>query len=395
MDAPSVNPPPAGRVLFVSNGNGEIAIAQRIAQELRTFAPEVEIDHCPLVGESRSAIMHEVGPRAVMPSGGLIAMGNLQNIARDLRGGLLGLTLAQRRFLASARGSYARVVAIGDVFALLMALAVRAPTTFVGTAKSVRVAPYGFFERRVLRRAGAVFVRDLVTAQRLRAEGVDAQAPGNVIVDLFGGPDDPHADAAARGFDPVLLLFPGSRASAYADARFLLDVLRRLATARASLGAVISLAPLLESARFAAQFRDDGWDLEETGDALMPFALRSDGRVMARAWRGEIGPLLSRATLVLGQAGTANEAAAAAGVPVVAFERDRDRKTAWYRMRQHGLLGDALAVCSGDPATAAAQVGALLDDPPRRAHMAAEGRERMGGPGGASAIACAIARSIA
>ena len=50
----------------------------------------------------------------------------------------------------------------------------------------------------------------------------------------------------------------------------------------------------------------------------------------------------------MGQAGTANEAAAAAGVPVVAFERDRDRKTAWYRMRQHGLLGEALAVLPGD-----------------------------------------------
>ena len=52
--------------------------------------------------------MHEVGPRRAMPSGGLIAMGNVRNIARDLRSGLLALTLAQRAFLARARGDVRR-----------------------------------------------------------------------------------------------------------------------------------------------------------------------------------------------------------------------------------------------------------------------------------------------
>jgi hypothetical protein len=74
-------------------------------------------------------------------------------------------------------------------------------------------------------------------------------------------------------------------------------------------------------------------------------------------------------------------------VPVVAFERDRARKSAWYRMRQHGLLGDALVVLPGDLTHAADGVRALLDDAPRRARMGALGRERMGGPGGARAIA--------
>jgi uncharacterized protein (TIGR03492 family) len=314
-------------------------------------------------------------------------MANLRNIAADLRAGLLALTWQQRTFLTGARGEYNRVVAIGDVFALLMALAVRAPTTYVGTAKSVRVAPYGFFERRMLRRADAVFVRDEVTALTLRTEGVDARAPGNVIVDLFGGSDDPRADAAAEGFAPVLVVFPGSRRSAYADARFLLEVVARVGRDRPHLGALISIAQLLDPKTFAMGFREDGWTVDESDDARIPFILRRDGRVYARAWCGAIGPLIARAQLVMGQAGTANEAAAAAGVPVVAFERDRDRKTAWYRMRQHGLLGEALAVLPGDAARAAAGVAALLEDAPRRARMGALGRERMGGPGGARAIA--------
>jgi uncharacterized protein (TIGR03492 family) len=116
--------------------------------------------------------------------------------------------------------------------------------------------------------------------------------------------------------------------------------------------------------------------------------------MLARAWHGPIGPLLTRVQLVIGQAGTANEAAAAAGVPVVAFARERDRKTAWYRMRQHGLLGDALEVLPGNVEAASAGLLELLADAPRRARMGEHGRERMGGPGGARAIAQAVVRSL-
>ena len=382
------------RLLFVTNGHGETAIADRIAQEVCALDGAVAIDHFALVGDSRSAIMHEVGPRQAMPSGGLMAMGNLRNIARDVGSGLLTLTYRQRRFLKRARGAYARVVAIGDVFALLMGLTVRVPLTYVGTAKSVRVAPYGFFERRALRRADEIFVRDEPTAQRLREQGVDARAPGNVIVDLFDHEDDPRADAAAQGFTPMLAVFPGSRQSSYPDARFLLEVVRRVALHRPHLGAVVSIAPMLDAQTFARGFREDGWEVDELSDARIPFALRHNDRVIARAWNGSIGPLLARAQVVMGQAGTANEAAAAAGVPVVAFERNRDRKTTWYRMRQHGLLGEALAVLPGDPAKAASDLAALLDDAPRRAMMGAQGRERMGRPGGARAIARAIVERL-
>lgn len=382
------------RLLFVSNGNGEAAIADRIAQEVHACSPQVQIDHLALVGEAASQFMSDVGPQQIMPSGGLIAMGNLRNIVRDLRSGLIGLTLAQRQFLVQARGWYTHVVAVGDVYALLMSLAAHTPTTFIGTAKSVRVAAYGRLEERVLHRAAAVFVRDDATAERLRAHGIDAQAPGNVIVDLFATDDDPRAGDALAAFAPAIAIFPGSRASAYGDARFLAGVVREAARTRPGLGAAISLAPLLDPQRFIAEFTHDGWHVETTNDARIPFELRDREHTIVRAWRGAIGPLLSRVQLVIGQAGTANEAAAAAGVPVVAFELGNDRKTAWYRMRQHGLLGDALAVFSGDRTQAAQQVGALLDDQARRTAMGAIGRERMGSSGGARAIAHALVESL-
>ncbi len=375
------------RLLFVSNGHGEAAIADRIARELLEIVPDAAIEHVALVGQGSFANLIEVGPRRAMPSGGLIAMGNVRNIARDVGSGLIALTVAQYRFVRSARGKYDAVVAIGDVYGLLMALAAGAPVVFVGTAKSVSVAPYGPFEERVLRRARAVFVRDDATAARLRTSGLDVEPAANVIVDLFAASGDARA---LNGFEPAIALLPGSRENAYEDARFLLHVVGELARDNPALGAALSVAPGLDPARFAADARADGWDVAGADGAEIPFVLRRNERSVVRAWRGALGGVLARATLVMGQAGTANEAAAAGGIPVVAFERGRDRKTAWYRKRQSGLLGEALAILPGDE-RAVAGVRDLLLDGARRERMGAVGRARMGAPGGARRIAQRIA----
>jgi uncharacterized protein (TIGR03492 family) len=378
------------RVLFVTNGHGEVAIAERIALELLALVPATRIDHLALVGNLSSDAMQDVGPRKPMPSGGLIAMGNVRNLAKDVAAGLLALTLSQARFLWRARGAYDVAVAVGDAFALMMVLLARAPTVFVGTAKSVKVAPYGAFESKLLRRASACFVRDQATADALRRHHVDAQV-ANAIVDLFASRADPAIDAAVAGFAPALAILPGSRESAYDDAAFLLAVTRELAWQYPSLGAAISIAPGLDADRFARAAACNGWEVRATPNAAIPFVLSRSGREIVRGWRGGLGPLLERVVLVLGQAGTANEAAAGAGVPVIAFERDRDRKARWYRRRQRDLLGEALAVLPEEPAAAVAGVREILEDAQRRARMAAIGRAQMGEAGGAARIAARIA----
>lgn len=375
------------RVLFVSNGHGEIAIAARLALELQARRP-VQCDHLALVGDFRyPSTMREVGPRRAMPSGGVIAMGNVRNIARDLRAGLLAHTLAQLRFLRSVRTTYDSAVAVGDVFSLIMAFQARARSTvFVGTAKSVHVAPYGSFEERIMRRADRIFVRDAATAQRLAQHRVTAIA-ANAIVDLYA-PDSGEIDAA---FDPQLALFPGSREPAYADALLMARVVREIAHHLPRTGGIVSIAPGIDAQRMSAQFEADGWCIVRHDDALQPFSLFENDREMLRAWSGPPGAMLRRAGVVLGQAGTANEAAAAMGIPVVAFARTQERRTPWYRMRQIGLLGEAMIVASTDPLQAAHEVLALLRDAPRRRRMGEVGRERMGAPGAAAAIAAQIA----
>ena len=356
-------------MLFVTNGHGEAAIAAKIADETRALAA-VRTDHFGLVGEALGgAGFADVGPQRAMPSGGLVAMGNVRALARDLGSGFAGLLVRQVRFLYAVRGRYAAIVAVGDAYACALARIAGTPLVFVGTAKSVYVAPYGPGERRILRAARRIFVRDAATAADLRRHGVAAEAPGNVIVDLAAA-----ADARVEWRAPLrLALLPGSRERAYADALRIAAVVAALRARGIALDAVLSVAPNLDPARFAPALERGG----------------------LRAWTGPLGALLQGATLAVGQSGTANEAAAAHGLPVVALDLDDAPRDAWYRKRQMGLLGDALLVVPGDPERAADALAALSSDELRRTRMGALGRERMGGPGGARAIAGALVATAA
>jgi hypothetical protein len=352
-------------VLFVTNGHGEAAIAARIATDVRAVAP-LQTDHLALVGERfGDAAFADVGPQRAMPSGGLVAMGNVGAFVRDLGAGWIGLFAAQLRFLGTVRARYGAIVAVGDAYAAALARRSGLPMIYVGTAKSVYVAPYGAFERRIIGAAARIFVRDAATAEALRRAGVRAEAPGNVIVDLLATGERYAWPAPLR-----LALLPGSRERAYDDAERIAEIAERVAALVPNVAAVMSIASGLDRARFAPVF------------ARHP---------AIAAWTGEIGGILAGATIALGQAGTANEAAAANGVPVVALELAGDRRSGWYRMRQEKLLAGAMRVVPGEPAAAASAIAALLNDAPQRERMAAEGRERMGPPGGSRAIATAIA----
>jgi len=381
------------RVLFVSNGHGESTIAERIAREIPGLAPiPFGLDHLALVGEPRDGVLATVGPRRTMPSGGLVAMGNVRAFVRDLRAGFATLFASQIGFLRSQGRRYDCVVAVGDVYALALARLVRRPTIFVGTAKSVYVAPYGLLERRFLRRAARVFVRDRATGAHLRAHGVAAEAPGNTIVDLADDAPRPPLELASGDFIGVL---PGSRASAYVDAVRLCSVIRALGEQIAMPRALLSIAPWLEPERFAAALAGDGWVIEPVAaPGEVAFCGRA-GAATLIAWRGALGTLIAASCMVLGQAGTANEQAAAAGLPVVALESDRPpvARTAgaeWYRMRQGRLLGDALALVPAAPRPAADAIAGILANPARLEQMRQAGRERMGPHGGSRAIANAI-----
>ncbi len=153
----------------------------------------------------------DVGPQRAMPSGGLVAMGNLRAFARDL-GPASWAAGAPARF--SARG--ARALRGGGrgrrrVRVLLARLA-RAPLAFVGTAKSVYVAPYGPGERGCWARPGG----SSCATRRPRptcAPTACGRGPGQRDRRPAGQPERVAWRAPLR-----LALLPGSRERAYADA---------------------------------------------------------------------------------------------------------------------------------------------------------------------------------
>jgi hypothetical protein len=197
---------------------------------------------------------------------------------------------------------------------------------------------------------------------------VPAEAPGNVIVDLLEAREHYAWPGPVR-----IALLPGSRERAYGDAERLAAVADAVTQRVPGAVAALSIAPNLDVARFAPVL--------ERFPAITP-------------WQGPIGGLLAGATVVIGQAGTANEAAAAQGLPVIAFDVDGDRRNGWYRMRQERLLGDAMIVVPGGLEAATGAIVALLHDPARLAAMRAAGPARMGAPGGAATIASAIVAQL-
>jgi uncharacterized protein (TIGR03492 family) len=127
------------KLLCLSNGHGEDAIAVRILQQLQRLPNPPQLAALPLVGEGKAYHTLEnvpiAGPVQLMPSGGFIYMDGKQ-LLRDVQGGLLQLTRIQFQIVRSWAKQGASILAVGDIVPLLFAWLSGADYAFVGTAKS-------------------------------------------------------------------------------------------------------------------------------------------------------------------------------------------------------------------------------------------------------------------
>jgi uncharacterized protein (TIGR03492 family) len=325
-----------------------------------------------------------------MPSGGLVTYWNVRNFVRDMRAGLLWLTLRQFWYLTQQR-QRDLIIAVGDIYCLaLCVFAARRPTLFVATAKSDLVAPHSSLERSIARRAVATFARDARTTVNLDAAGVRARFVGNIMMD---GLTRSGVDLGLAQGEFVIAVLPGSRSDARSSLEEQIQRVRAVASLlrpRAKrVHALVSLAPSADELDLRRAVERQGIPLTMTGAQTGAIAAGADENMRLSLVRGAFGDLVASADIVFGQAGTGNEQAAGCGKPVVAAAAPGEgpSKMGWYRMRQKKLLGDALLVLPGEPDRFAAEVVRLIEDPARMAHMAAVGRERMGAPGGAAAVA--------
>jgi uncharacterized protein (TIGR03492 family) len=126
------------KLLCISNGHGEDAIALPVLQELQQLSPQLEIVTLPIVGVGKAYSNNDFSIASkvqTLPSGGFLNQDNRQ-LARDLRGGLVGLTIDQIRTARNWAQAGGKILAVGDIVPLLFAWMSGADYAFIGTAKS-------------------------------------------------------------------------------------------------------------------------------------------------------------------------------------------------------------------------------------------------------------------
>lgn len=366
-------------LLFLSNGYGEDAIAAKIAEFLRG---QCNVGAVPLVGKGQAYGARQVEVLMqfpLLPSGGL-------SVRKDLKKGLHAVVKMQWDELKRLGKDVRYVVAVGDLFPCTLArFALKKPFVFVGTARSNHVQAYNFFERWGLRKALHVFVRDQETAVTLEKRKVKAQYVGNPMMD--------ETEEHKLNFHPfagrTIALFPGSREDSMQNFAIQIEALHAIARMFDSpVRGILLLPPTFTLQSYLPLLI--GWDRAIASSSHSSiegeFAL---GNVSLLFVRDCLGDVLRASSLVLGQAGTANEQAAGAGRPVVAFDFEyyRNGKPSWYRWRQKKLLGKALEVVKPNGESVARTAVQILKSRSLYEAMAAFGRERMGVPGACSKIA--------
>jgi uncharacterized protein (TIGR03492 family) len=379
------------RLLVVSNGFAEDAIAAVIVRHLVEGGGAGHVAALPLVGEGRpyEGVASEIlGPRRRLPSDGL-TMHHPVLLWRDLRAGLLVVMGQSARTLLRSRPD--AVLAVGDVVAHAMAALVPAPRVAMQTLVSVRSAQgrasvplnrafmerIHVTERELMRRAARVYTRDDETAAWLRERGVvAATCLGSPMMDDLGG-----RRVATSDDRPVVGLLPGMRTWAH-------ESVARMLAALALLGPVHALVAWGHVV--PAPF--DGWVGVDPPEGVAAAWARGDATVW---WlRDRFVDVLATADVVLGTSGTAHEQAVGLGLPVIAFPLPPSYTLAFVTNQQR-LLGDGLRVVENDVEVLAAALRDTLHGDAHREAARRTGPASMGAPGAGARIAADLVATLA
>lgn len=416
------------KLLCLSNGHGEDRIAASILRELQRYPNCPQLAALPLVGEGRAYAQLPdvaiVGPVRQMPSGGFVYMDGRQ-LWRDVRGGLIQLTLAQIGAVKRWAKKGGQVLAVGDIVPLLLAWWSGANYSFVGTAKSEYYlrdeagllrrrtrferleswsgSVYLPWERALMhsRRCKAVFARDSLTAEILQKFRIPALDLGNPMMDELGldlSKTDHHNRNTTRKWGRramTVVLLPGSRSpEAYTNwlhMRLAISSVRE-AFADRPLLFLAAIAPGLDLETLADDLAIYGW----RPDAYRPILTSDPGAQSLSLLNAKLvltdqgfGECLRRADFALAMAGTATEQFVGLGKPAIVFPGSGPQFTRAFAEAQSRHLGCSLIVVDR-PEVAAETIRALLRDPDRLQTIAENGRHRLGKPGAARRIAASL-----
>jgi len=401
------------RLLFLSNGHGEDLNASLVISALCRFVPEMSPAAMPIVGKGdayQKLGVPIIGPTQQLPSGGFnyINFGRFLNpvnwwrdtnpasLVKDLFSGLIGLTWGQIQAVRRYGKTCELLFACGDIVPILFARLTGRPflvflvstsSYYEGTAKLPWLAQWGMRSPQCL----AVLTRDRYTAEDLQKRGfAHAQFLGYPIMDVL----TPSGKALLRTPPaPLIALLPGSRLP---EAQTNLGIMLKLCEAIATLRFThfhVALVPHFTEDQLQALAQTHGWDVS------FPGRLKKNG-IVVHCHYDAFADIVHQCDLVVGMAGTAVEQAVGLGKPVVQIPGPGPQFTYLFAEAQMRLLGPSVVTVGTRPATsdtltaAARKIDQILDDAAYLQQCKANGRERVGAPGGSEAIAKMILATL-
>ncbi|MGF1459838.1 MAG: lipid-A-disaccharide synthase-related protein [Leptolyngbyaceae cyanobacterium] len=396
------------RLLCISNGHGEDVIALRILSALRSRLPRLDLAALPLVGAGERFQQHQIpliAAAKMLPSGGFIYMDSRQ-LARDLQGGLVQLTLAQLKALKQWSLAGGTVLAVGDVIPAAFAWWSGLPYAVIGTAKSAyylrdEAGPlpglpwyagwagsmYLPWERWLMSRdrCRAAIVRDELTRQELLHLGLTQIFAANPMMDGLKATTPSALPLSSHPDTLTVLLLPGSRApEAYDNWQIILkgmeSVLKHMSSRPVQfLGAI---APALDLQELSQAVALAGWH-RQAQETASRFTKANAELVLTQTAYADC---LQAAEVAIALAGTATEQFVGLGKPALITPGAGPQFTPTFAELQTRLLGPSVTLVESatEMGTAMAQ---LLNDGDRLARIRQNGQGRMGPAGGAAAIA--------
>jgi uncharacterized protein (TIGR03492 family) len=418
------------KLLCISNGHGEDAIALPVLQELQKLSQSLEIVALPIVGVGKAYSdngFEIAGKVQTMPSGGFINQDNRQ-LARDLQGGLVGLTIEQIKTIRQWGQSGGKILAIGDIVPLLFAWMSGAEYAFIGTAKSeyyirdrqgkilpsqlgsieVKTGSYYFpWERWLLSssRCKAVFPRDKLTTEILQQQQIPAFDLGNPMMDgvaadpsasLFYQPQSVKRELARP---LIVTLLPGSRPpEAYANWEQILIAVNSLISVfkQRKIICLAAIVPTLDLDRLQGNLNRSGWipvvapDFELTNFAINSDAIyyQQENATIAISTQA-YAQFMHKGDCAIAMAGTATEQFIGLGKPAFTIPGAGPQFTPGFAEAQTRLLGESVILVL-QAQDVGVEIQELFQQPDRLQSIAQNGLLRMGKPGAAKRIAACL-----
>lgn len=398
--------------LILSNGHGEDLIGARIIRGLREFSSECKIAAFPLVGKGKEYLQAKkrlsdlrfIDEPCLMPSAGFGFL-SLRWLIRDMRRGLIPAIIRQiGRLISESRRTRYNVVAVGDLYPLILAWLSGSEFIYFNAKKSsymfseqnqqrlrdwlprLRNTNWNFLELLLIKskRCVAVITRDDLTSESLRDRGIKSYA-ANLMFDGF----DPivRSSFKSRPYIPVVLCMPGSRHQEYGfNCKKIMETIEEFNA--------INNDPCLFLFAASSENALDNFKLiaarnlssekiqlvQVESDAELEEVLSSNplsGLTFVGFGHGKFKKWVNYADACISMAGTASEQAAFMGIPIISIPGEGPQYTRRFAERQHRLLGDCLKL-DISPKLAARSLFDLLQDKSLRERLGAIGSARVG-----------------